>query len=215
MTITDNDHEPLISDGVSLLRLPMPVRWLLALAALLVLSVSAMLMWSYIQNPQYRASPQELQLGNLILAAFAILILAIVPWYKLGLRIRKIGALEFDRVVSTQANEYAEEFSELRTRIVELEAMVQGLDEISETSKYFAAQTLRPLVSDFLKAFQPTAYSPLRIREWGSRQSGFEHLADFEQGMIRRVLQDLVAEGQVATRVSQLGNTLYKAIDPR
>ncbi len=213
MTNTSNSQESLISEGERVVGLPPWVRCVLALSAIAVLGAAITLMWAYIQDPENSASPQALQLGNLVLAAFAVLILALVPWHKLGLRIRKIGAIEFDRVVSTQAKEYAEEFSEQRARIVELERLVHGMDEISGLSKHFASQTLRPLVLDFLNRFQPTAFSPLRIRQWGSRQSGFESLGDYEQGMIRRVLQDLVAEGLVATRVSRLGNTLFKVAD--
>lgn len=213
MTTTNEDREALISEGEPLAGLPGCLRWALGVGAAVVLAVCGWLMWDYVQDPRQSASPQDLQLGNVMIAALAILVLAVVPWQKLGLRIRKIGAIEFDRVVSTQANEYAEEFSEQRTRIVELEKMVHALDDTSETSKYFAAQNLRPLVIEFLNAFQPTAYSPRRIREWGARQRGFERLKDYEQGMIRRILQDLVAEGRLATRVSRLGNTLYKVID--
>ena len=100
MTNTSNSQESLISEGESVVGLPSWVRCVLALSAIAVLGAAIALMWAYIQDPENSASPQALQLGNLVLGAFAVLILALVPWHKLGLRIRKIGAIEFDRVVS-------------------------------------------------------------------------------------------------------------------
>lgn len=115
--------------------------------------------------------------------------------------------------MNTQATAFAEEFAELRVRIDELEGKLRGVDEISPISESLATPTLRPLVTEFLEKFQPTPYSPLRIQEWGGRQQGFERLKDYDLAMIRHVLQSLVAEGAVATRVSRLGNTLYKVAD--
>lgn len=47
------------------------------------------------------------------------------------------GFLEFDRVVSGQAAEHAQELTELRTRLDEMESKVRGMGEISATSEHF------------------------------------------------------------------------------
>ena len=115
--------------------------------------------------------------------------------------------------MNTQATAFAEEFTELCVRVDELEGKLRGVDEISPISESLTTPVLRPLVIEFLNKFEPTPYSALRIREWGGRQQGFEQLKDYDLAMIRHVLQSLVAEGKAATRVSQLGNTLYKMAD--
>lgn len=211
--ITRVEEEVPIAEGEPLQGLPSWARVTFTVLATGVLVMCAILILAYIRDPQNVASPKELQLSTVILSSLSILFLALVPWHKLGLRIRKIGAIEFETVVNAQAREHAEEFAELRVRIDELEEKVRGSDDVSPLTEHFALPTLRPLVLDFLSKFQPTAYSPLRIRDWGARQQGFEHLKDYEVGMIRRAMQSLVAEGKVATRVSRLGNTLYKVAD--
>jgi hypothetical protein len=70
---------------------------------------------------------------------------------------------------------------------------------------------LSPILQKFLREFSPTAFSPLKISTWGTRQPGYEKLATFTQGSIRIVLQKLVASGVAVTRVSEFGNTLYGA----
>ena len=209
----EDDREIPISEGEPIQGLPGWVRLVFAVLAILLLLTCTVLIAAYVKNPATIPSPRELQLNTLIIAGLAILFLALVPWHKLGLRIRKIGAIEFERVVNTQASEHAVEFAELRVRIDELEEKMRGVDEISPISEAMAVPTLRPLLLDFLDKHQPTPYSPLRIREWGSRQQEFEQLKDYEVALIRRMLQALVAEGKVATRVSKLGNTLYKVVD--
>jgi hypothetical protein len=87
------------------------------------------------------------------------------------------------------------------------------LDNLSTIKKGLVSPELEPLILKFLEEFEPIAYSPLKISKWGARQPGFEKLAEYKQGEIRTVLQNLVAEGRVATRVSRLGNTLYKTSD--
>ena len=211
--IDDNDAETPIADGESLQQLPGAVRFWFSLAAIAALIVCSILMAAYIRDPQNFAAPSELQLGTLILIGFATLFLTLVPRHKLGLRIRKVGAIEFERVVNTQATAFAEEFTELRVRVDELEGKLRGVDEISPISESLATPVLRPLIIEFLNKFEPTPYSALRIRDWGGRQQGFEQLKNYDLAMIRHVLQSLVAEGRAATRVSQLGNTLYKMAD--
>lgn len=213
MAENNESKEELISEGEPIQGLPRWVQVVIGLSATAVLCVSIFLMWKYIGDPTSYASPKELQLSNLLIFSLSVLLFILVPWDKLGIRIRKIGSVEFDRVVSGQAREHAEEFAELRARIEELEGKVRGMDEGATITESFATQELRPLILKFLTDFQPNAYSPLRINKWGARQPGYEKLAYYRQGLIRTVLQGLVAEGRVATKVSRLGNTLYKIVD--
>lgn len=206
-------QEELIKEGEPIQGLPIWLRWFLGLWATVFLCISLYLIWKYVVDPKIFASPQDLQLGSVILFSLTVLVFVIVPWGRLGIRIRKIGAVEFDRIISGQAQEHAAELAELRARIEELEGKVKGMDEIAPITESIAAQELKPLLSQFLQMYWPKAISPLRINKWGSHQPGFEQLGKYSQGTIRTVLQDLVAEGSVVTRVSRLGNTLYRIAD--
>lgn len=180
-------------------------------SALLLLPLAYIIRYSL--NPSHFASPAALGLGQLILAGTLILLAAITPWRALGLRIRKVGIFEFDRVIRTQANEHAEELTEIRERIDELEHTARGMDDTSGIADHLDALDLRPLLVKFLKQFRPRAFSPLRIQRWGSRQDGYAKFGTSGVGTIRRVLQRLVSEGSVTTGVSRLGNTLYRISD--
>lgn len=205
-------EEPLADEGASF-EIPGWFRWLASLLALGLIVPSTIFIVRYSLTPDRFVSPADLGLIQLMMAGTVILLLALAPWRALGLRIRKVGFLEFDRVVSGQAAENAQEFTELRTRIEELETRLRGVDEMTPISEHLEDVELYPLLSKFLHEFRPTAFSPLRIRDWGSRQPGYEKLANARLSSIRRVLQKFVTEGRAATRVSRLGNTIYKVAD--
>ena len=180
-------------------------------SALLMLPLAYILRYSL--DPSHFVSPAALGLGQLILAGTFILLAAITPWRALGLRIRKVGIFEFDRVIRTQASEHAEELTEIRERIDELEHTARGMDDTSGIADHLDDLDLRPLLVKFLKQFRPRAFSPLRIQRWGSRQAGYAKFGTSGVGAIRRVLQRLVSEGSVTTGVSRLGNTIYRLPD--
>jgi len=205
-------ERPLTGDGAPF-EVPVWFRWAASAVALLLIVPSVLFLVRYSLAPNRFASPSDLGIIQLILVGTAILLCALAPWKALGLRLRKVGIVEFDRVISGQAAEHAEELTELRTRIDEMESTQRRLDDISPISEHLEDVALIPLVTKFLHEHRPTPYSPLRIREWGSRQPGYEQLAHAKLASIRRILQKLVSEGQAATRVSQLGNTLYKVPD--
>lgn len=205
-------EEPLVDDG-SPFEVPTWFRWASAALALALIAPATIFIIRYSLAPGRYVSPASLGVVQLILAGTVILLFALAPWRALGLRIRKVGFVEFDRVLSGQANENALEFTELRTRIEELEAKIRGLDGVGSISEHLEDVELYPLLNKFLNENRPTALSPLKVREWGSRQPGYEKLGQTRLASIRRILQKLVAEGRAATRVSRLGNTLYKSAD--
>jgi hypothetical protein len=204
--------ESLVEDGVPF-EIPVWFRWISGILALGLIVPPTIFIVRYSVAPAQYVSPANLGVVQLILAGTLILLFALAPWRALGLRIRKVGFVEFDRVLSGQANENTLEFTELRTRIEELDTKMRGLDDVTPISEHLEDLELYPLLSKLLNENSATALSPLRIREWGSRQPGYEKLAHANLASIRRILQKLVAEGRAATRVSRLGNTLYKAAD--
>jgi hypothetical protein len=176
--------------------------------ALLLLPLAYLLRYSL--DPSHFVSPAALGLGQLILAGTFILLAAITPWRSLGLRLRKVGIFEFDRVIRTQASEHAEELTEIRERLNELEYTARGMDGTSGIADHLEDLDLRPLLVKFLTEYRPRAFSPLRIQRRGSLQPGYAKLGTSSVGAIRRVLQRLVSEGSVTTGLSNLGNTLYR-----
>jgi hypothetical protein len=206
------EEEPLVADNASF-EVPTWFRWVASAVALVLIIPSILFIVRYSLTPDQFVSPTELGVIQLILAGTVILLFALAPWKALGLRLRRVGFLEFDRVISGQAAEHAQELTELRTRLDEMETKVRGMDEISSISEHLEDVELLPLLVRFLEQHRPTAFSPLRIRDWGSRQPGYEKLAHSKLSSIRRMLQKLVSEGGAATRVSRMGNTLYKVAD--
>jgi hypothetical protein len=203
--IDDNVDEKPLSQFDTLV-LPPWYKRVFGLMSGLVSLICGGLYVAYIASPQNIPSPSDLQLGSVFIFSSAIFLLLTTPWAELGLRINKIGPIEFERVINAQNREHIEEISELRQLLNEVDAKVRGLDDISSVSENMA----RPLVTDFLRQNSPTAYSPLRIQQWGAKQSGFEKLSNYSLSNVRKVLQDMAAEGLLETAVSKLGNTLYR-----
>lgn len=168
-----------------------------------------MFLYRYWNGKEITRFANDFGVSKLIIAGAIVALVAIAPWNDLRLRLKKVGFLEFDRVVNQQAREHIQEFAELRARIEELETRVRRGDTVGPIADHLAQVDLAPLLSQFLKEHRPNAFSPLKIHQWGSRQKGYEKLGTYTQGAIRTVLQSLVASGQVATRVSRMGNTLY------
>lgn len=190
--------------------MPTWFRWVVGGVAILLIGLPTLFLIRYSLAPEHFVSPSELGVSQLILAGVGILLIALAPWKAMGLRLRKVGMFEFDRVISGQAAEHAEEMTELRTRLDELESRARGLDDLAPISEHLEDVELAPLLAKFLDEHRSLAISPLRIREWGSRQPGYEKLAQAQVSSIRRILQKFVAEGRAVTRVSERGNTLYK-----
>ena len=202
-----------ISQADSLSALPLWFRWVFGLSTGAILLVCMILYFCHISSPTEVPSPQELELGTLFVFSATILILVATPWDNLGIRLNKIGPFEFERIINQQAIEHIDDLAELRQLIYELEAKVRGMDEISIVSETVASSELRPLIKSFLRKHYPTAYSPLRIQKWGSKQEGYESFATYSLSNLRKILQDMVAADILETRISKMGNTLYKIAD--
>jgi hypothetical protein len=207
--LNSDSDEPLDQASQSF-AIPLPFKMLATAIALCLIAFPATFIVLYARFPKEYVSPATLGLVPLMLAGTAILLFSLAPWRALGLQIRKVGFLEFERVVNGQAAETAGEFAELRAHIEELEQTSRRLDSMAPIAEHFEDMELVPLLIKFLQAFQPTAYSPLRIREWGSRQPGYERLKQASLTSLRRLLKKLVANGQATTTVSRAGNTLYR-----
>lgn len=175
-----------------------------------VISLCGLFIYRYLDSPGTFASPSDLGLNSLFLFSISALFIVWMPWSTLGLRITKIGGIEFKEIVAGQASEHAEEISYLQDRIETLEAKVRSLHGITEFLESFEEPKLRKLLIDFLTKYKDWSFSPSRIRAWGSQQKGFAELANYEHPFVRSTLQKMVSDGLLETRISKKGSTLYR-----
>lgn len=210
-----DSEEPTLTEGVSISGLPLRYKFGSTALVCFLLLPAITLVCAYIFYPEKYPAPQEIELFNIIVVSVLILLFVWMPWESMGIRVSKIGSVEFEQVLRGQATEAAEEFSELRERIVDLEKGLKGLDEISGVSEHLSAISLRPILERFLVSHAPKAFSPVKIKSWGASRPGYEELSSYSQGTIRAVLQSMVASGYASTRISRLGNTLYKVADEK
>jgi len=167
----------------------------------------------YVHCPINGKSPSNLGLPTLFVFSASGLFLLLIPLKKLGLRIKKMGPLEFEQIVETQASEHAKDISEIEERFDYIENNINGFSAISQVDVTSHVKEIHDLLINFLSTNNRKSFSPLRIRKWGSKQTGFEKLKDFDLNIIRKTLRKLVAKGALQIKVSEKGNTLYQIIE--
>lgn len=190
------------------------LKWSVTAVGAVLVIFTVVYTWKYLGAPNELASPKELGLSGIFLFSVSALFLVWVPWAKLGIRISKIGGIEFKEIVQEQASEHAEELSYLEDRIESLEAQIRKSDEMVGFVENFKEPELRKLLLEFLTKYKEWAFSPSRIRAWGSKQQGFSTLSSYEHPFIRSTLQKMVSENILETRISKKGNTLYRVPMP-
>ncbi|MFO8163162.1 MAG: hypothetical protein R6T98_01350 [Desulfatiglandales bacterium] len=181
------------------------LRFLLCLLLVVVIAVCLMVMGIYIADPQ-SASPKELGIPTLLLVAVGALFLILVPWSKLGIRIKKIGSVEFEQVVLSQKREQAELLDSLSQRVEKLESAGSPSDTKTTTRPM---HELDELLLKFFAKYPKIAFSPWRIQTWGSEREGFQRLRQYSRITVRHHLDRLLVEGHLRTTLSRKGNTLY------
>jgi hypothetical protein len=158
------------------------------------------------------AKPSELGLGAVLIFCLTGLAIVLVPWSILGLRLKKIGPLEFEQVISTQKKEQGESIAFLQNQIDQLKVAVDtrsGAAERIEKEIRSARSTVPALVEQLLQRYPGRFFSPYTIKSWGGRQQGFEELGSFDKAEITQALLTMLAENKIRTRISKKGNTLY------
>jgi hypothetical protein len=193
-------------------RLPILLKVTVTLISISMITLCVWFTWIYIEQPKAFAPPSDFGVPTILAISITGLIVVWVPWAKLGLRITKIGGVEFEQVLNTQASEHAEELSYLAEQIESLEDRVRQNDEVAEMHEMLQGNDLQDLLLRFLRHYSPTAFSPRRIRIWGSKQPGFEALGHYDFQNIRSTLQKMQTDNLVSTAISKQGSTLYKLI---
>lgn len=155
-------------------------------------------------------SPKDLSLSNLLIFSLSCTLLFSVPWDKLGLSLKKFGPLEFERKLEGQSTEHLQDISALEDKITHLEKIIdKGSKSIGGSEKSNNEEEFRTLIIQFLTEYQRYSFSPLRMENWGSKQNGYSKIKGQPQ-ILRRLLRKLVTEGELETRLSEKGNTLYR-----
>jgi len=183
--------------------------WLSIIAAisfLLCLTYTAF----YILDSKQLASPKEIGVTSLMAISFIGFFLFLIPWEKMGLRIKKIGNIEFVEVVKEQSKEHEQDMVFIEQRLSELEDKVRKNDSLNELIENAATPQLESALLSFLSRNSSTAYSPTRIRYECKKLPEYSNISREEVQFIRRILRKLVSEEKLSTTVSARGNTLYR-----
>lgn len=186
------------------------VQGLVTLGSVCIVGFCIYCYFSYLRSHEGFPSPGDLGLGGLLAFAVAAAGVVLTPWSALGLRVTKIGGIEFKDVVRGQAKEHFEDLNYLHNRIEKLENSIRKLDDTAAVTEHFEEDKLSELLGDFLKAYRKYSFSPSRVSAWGSRQKGFGDLSKYDVPFIRNTLQKMVSNGEAETRISRKGNTLYR-----
>ena len=205
----EKPEEELVSSS-SPFEIPISIKVAISIISIILIIVYGLLVLKYVYDPKTFASPSDLDLTSIFLFSITALIIVWIPWQRLGIRITKIGGIEFGKVVAEQASEHAEELSYLQNRIEALESGLRSTNEMADIQEIIREPELRNLLVEFLTKYNTWAFSPSRIKVWGVQQQGFSALSNYEYPFIRSTLQKLVSENVLETRISKKGNTLYR-----
>ncbi len=184
--------------------LPKSIRLLISVpTVLLILLILGVYFYLIFCNPCY-IDPEKFGFSLILTTLIAILIVINIPWGKLGFRIKKIGMIELENIVKVQAKDNSKELADLQKQIDDLKIKINDpVEKIGDTD-------IDELVIKFLKQYSEWAFSGLRIKKWGAKQTGFEEFGKYEPHEIRESLRRLLSKNKVLTRISKKGNTIYK-----
>jgi hypothetical protein len=157
------------------------------------------------------AKASELGLGPVLLFCLGALAVILIPWDTLGLRLTKVGFLEFSQVIRTQKKEQSESIAFLQEQIDALKQETEANKRVSEVEQWITppSHVLPNLLIRFLRNYRGQFFSPTKINKWGAEQPGFRELASYSKEEISQALGKMLSENQVRTQISERGNTLY------
>lgn len=205
-----DEPEEELTDPSDPFEIPFWLKIAISMIALILIVACVCLVTQYVYDPKNAASPNNLGLNSIFLFSITAVILVWIPWQRLGIKITKIGGIEFGEIAAKQASEHAEDLTYLQDRIESLEENARKSDSTLFITEHLKEPELRDLLIRFLTTYNKWAFSPSRIKAWGVQQQGFSELAGYDHPFIRTTLQKMVAENILETRVSKQGNTLFR-----
>lgn len=201
MPLYDEEHKHIVSDFI-----PPWIKITFTTAAGLISLFCFLIIFKYLIE---QGTPFPKDIVSLMAYCVIFMVFINVPWSKLFYKIKKIGPVEFQHIFEAQIKEIAD----LEDRLSALEESVDIADELSSFMDDFYKAEVMDKLSSFLYENRPTAFSPLRIQEWGGKKSGYEVFLNHDVSLIRRYLRKLLSEGKVTTTISKKGNILYRISD--
>jgi hypothetical protein len=207
----ETEPEEPLSEGSppeNVFSIPSWLRHAIAFFLTLGLTGSIVLFVAYFTDEKPSWEPSKIGLIDFIIFCTIGLALCALPWERYQFRIRRIGPLEIEQIVSAQARERDEGLHELRQRVEAVE--VAGRPRSDNKSKLAAREEeLAGLIKSFLSVHK-APFSPTRLAVWGVQQPGFQDLGKYGRDEIRRVLRGMVAKKELETVVGKRGSTLYR-----
>ena len=205
---SDDTEESITTD--SPFYIPLKLRVIFTLLSSVLIVIYCTFLAFYIKFPDSYIPPSDLGINSILSFSLLILFLIWIPWEELGIRIKKIGGIEFQQIIDEQANERSHDIGYLTEQFEELEEKISEINNINFKAKPDLTKELRPLLIKFLSQYDSWAFSPLRIKNWGGKQPGFSEFENVDTQTIKRELQKMVSEELIDTAVSKKGNTLYR-----
>ena len=164
----------------------------------------------YILEPLVNQSPDALGLPVIFIFCISLLIFSFTPWEEIRILFKKNKPLDFKEIIERQIHERHEALTNIDERLTTLEEEIFNLNEKPFRTNPLTRTKLRELIIQFLTTHKKEPCSPNRIKEWGSKQDGFEKLNAYELHQLCEALRELVAHKILNVVVSNDGDTLYK-----
>lgn len=156
------------------------------------------------------AKPSELGLGTILVFCLTVLAVIFVPWDAFGLRLSKIGFVEFKEVIKTQKHEQSESIAFLQDQIDALKQKVEATQGLQVSP----ANALPKLLETFFQHYPGRFFSPWTVKQWSAKHKELQALSERPKEEITQALTRMLSANQVRTKISKHGNTLY-GVRPR
>ncbi len=189
--------------------LPTTVKWIgFSISAVISLAILIYIIGYAFQC--FERAPKDMGLSNLLLFSLACSVFFGIPWGKLGLSLKKFGPIEFERVLEGQSQEHASDLSAIEDKLAELESKIISTNGVSNGSLNTDQDDMTKKVLKFMERYRRWSFSPKKMETWSDKNNESEYIIFKEKPeLLRRTLRKLVAKGDLDTRVSKKGNTLY------
>ncbi len=193
------------------LGIPNCLRCILTAISALLIFVTSVSIVLFVVNKKSFPAPEELESSFLLALAIGVLLVLYVPWQRIS-----IAGVEIERELQEQAKDFREQdensskqIERLQKENAELRKNPAELQLLQKEQKQKEQEEM--LILKFLNEWSSWGFTPLRIKNRGGKESGYEELGKLSTSRIRVILSNLVADGMVRLRVSRNGNILYQA----
>ena len=159
-------------------------------------------------------SPSDLGTNFIMGLGILLLLVAHFPWSKI-----KFGDFEIERAIQEQAQDYSLEIEKLTQELIECKKS-SNINRVNSDSEAFNFETfnhyidnkenIKNLLIKFLKEWKSYGFTVSRIKKWGGEQNAYELFKDMSNTELRMILDELLRDGKVKTRLSRGGNILYQ-----